>query len=80
MLNIVKTSCRAIQEKKEGKSQQRERQRSRKVGTLNEVGLICKKASVKRGMIKRFILNSPFLDSIHQCLCLLICWDFRVEL
>lgn len=59
---------RAIQEKKEGNNHKEERQRSREVGTLNEMELICKKESVRRGMIKCFILNSPFLSAfINAC-------------
>lgn len=49
-------------EKKEGDQQERA-QSTREAGTLNEVGLVCKKESLKGWMIKCFILSSPLLAS-----------------
>lgn len=72
MLNIGKASCtEQYRRRKRVKISKEERQRSRKVGTLNKVGLICKKESVRRGMIKWLILNSAFLSAfINACIYL----------
>lgn len=70
---------RVIHEKKEGNNQQR--QKTEVKGSSNSewsgVDLQEGKCEVRNDKMLNFKLTIP--ASIHQCLYLLICWDFRVE-
>lgn len=80
LLKIGKASgTEQYRRRKRGTTSKGERKRSRKVGTLNKVGLIRKKESVRRGMVKCFDLKSLFLSAFINACVYLFYWDLRVE-
>lgn len=70
---------RAIQEKKEHSNQQRGKAEVKESwnSEWNGIDLQEGKCEERNDKMLHFKLTIPV--SIHQCLCLFICWDFRVE-
>lgn len=90
LLNVGKASCTQQYRRRKGKNQLRGKAEVKEswnsvlkwgcfVGLVlwSGVDLQEGKCEKRNGKILHFNVTIPV--SIHQCLCLLICWDFRVE-